>query len=57
MDFSRSSFIFIFNMPLFLNDITESYFQGGYFIQNIFFPFNNLNEGHSERLKGIISYS
>jgi hypothetical protein len=57
MDFSRSSFIFIFNMPLFLNEITISYFQVCYFIQNIAIPFNDLNEGHSEWHKGIISDS
>ena len=57
MDFSRSSFIFIFVMPQFLNEITESNFQGGYFIQKITFPFNNLNEGHSKWFKGFISHS
>ena len=57
MDFSRSSFIFIYNMPLFLNEITESYFQGGFFIQNITYPFNNLNKGYLERLLEIISDS
>ncbi len=57
MDFSRSSFIILYNILLFVNEITEFDIQGGYFIQNITFPFNNLNKGHSERLTEIISGS
>ena len=57
MDLSRSPFIFLFKYPHFLNEKTESYFEGGYSIQNDTFPFNNQNEGHSEQFRGIISHS